>query len=121
MIKLVRCNHNRSILRHTRMPFVSRDTRGAIVTVSQVRRENCSEEIAADHPDLVRFLGDLQSDGMSRLQESDRGFVRVLEDVVDLLIDKELIRLAELPQDAQDKLLQRKQLRRQIRGEIDPG
>lgn len=103
------------------MPFVSRDNRGAIVTVSQVPCENCSEEVAADNAELMRFLGDLQSDVLSRLQESDRGFVRVLEDVVDLLIDKELIHLAELPQDAQDKLRQRKQLRRRLRGEDGPG
>ncbi len=99
------------------MPFVHRDKAGAILAVSRSRSGDCDEEIAPDDPALAGFLGSLQSGVVNQLRDSDQGFIRVLEDVVDLLVESELIRLADLPQDARDKIAQRKQLRRQLREE----
>jgi len=50
------------------------------------------------------------------LNESDLPFVRVLEDVIDLLIDKSLIRFTDLPLAAQNKLLQRRSTRERRQG-----
>ena len=97
------------------MPFVSRNAQGEISAVSQQLTGECVEEVAAADPALARFLGALQPD-LTALQQSDQGFIRVLEDVVDLLIEKGLIALNDLPQDARDKIAQRKALRRNLRG-----
>lgn len=97
------------------MPFVHRDADGVIVAVSRSRDAHCGEEVAADDPALVRFIGALQSDVASQLRSTDQGFIRVLEDVVDLLVEKGVIGLGELPEDAQDKIRQRKELRARLR------
>ncbi|MBY0266684.1 MAG: hypothetical protein K2W84_09755 [Burkholderiales bacterium] len=41
----------------------------------------------------------------------DARLVRVLEDLVDTLIERNVIRLTDLPEDAQQKLLERKRFR----------
>ena len=45
---------------------------------------------------------------------SDSGMARVSEDLIDLLISKNLIKFAELPQSAIDKINERKSLRGQL-------
>ena len=67
-----------------------------------------SIEIAAGDPAMVRFLESLQPEVVNSLRDSDLGFIRVLEDVVDLLVEQQVIQLGDLPQDAQDKITQRK-------------
>ena len=49
------------------------------------------------------------------LTATDLELVRVLEDLIGLLIDKNVIQLTELPQEAAAKLFRR----RQLRGELD--
>lgn len=45
------------------------------------------------------------------LSGTDNDMVRVIDDLVDLLISKQLLMFTELPQPVQSKLLTRKQLR----------
>ena len=45
---------------------------------------------------------------------ADNAIVRVLEDLIDLLIDKKLILFTELPAAAQEKLSGRKRIRQQL-------
>jgi hypothetical protein len=47
----------------------------------------------------------------SEMEQSDREMIRVYEDLIDLLIGKNLLLLTDLPPAAQDKLLRRKRLR----------
>ncbi|MFA5632733.1 hypothetical protein [Castellaniella sp.] len=49
----------------------------------------------------------------------DIDFVRVLEDLIDVLIENGTIRLTDLPAQAQQKLTQRKQARRRLRETLD--
>ncbi len=97
------------------MPFVSRNAAGTIVAVSGSPKDGCNEELSSEDPELVRFLATLRP-GELELQESDRGFIRVLEDLIDLLVEKGTIVLDELPEDARDKILRRKLLRSRMRG-----
>lgn len=97
------------------MPFVRRNAAGEIVAVSQEAGEGWTEEVAASDPALAGFLATLAPQG-GGIGSTDQGFIRVLEDVIDLLIDKGLMALGDLPQDAQDKINLRRQLRRQLRG-----
>ena len=48
------------------------------------------------------------------LQESDMRLVRVLEDLIDLLIDRDVIRFTDLPLPAQEKLMERRSLRQTL-------
>lgn len=51
---------------------------------------------------------------LERLAESDQALVRVLEDLIDTLIGKNLIQFTDLPDAAQAKLLERRTLRRSV-------
>jgi len=49
----------------------------------------------------------------------DEAFVRVLEDLIDTLIEKGVLRLTDLPQAAQEKLNARKGLRRRLNDDLN--
>ena len=62
---------------------------------------------------FLRASGEL--DALAQLLAlSDNAIVRVLEDLIDLLIDKKLILFTELPAAAQEKLSGRKRIRQQL-------
>jgi hypothetical protein len=46
------------------------------------------------------------------MEQSDREFVRVLEDLIEVLARKGVVYIEDLPASARDKILQRRQLRR---------
>lgn len=93
--------------------YVQRDADRRILSVSKVATAQCTEQIDADEPELLQFLAEVKgADERVRLQQSDLDFVRVLEDVLDLLMDKGVISFTDLPQAARDKIMQRQSLRR---------
>ncbi len=95
------------------MPFVKRDADGAIIAVFGEATEDAPDEISADDPALRAFLHGTSGDDAAHLDmlDSDLGMVRVLEDLINLLIDKGVIRITDLPEAAQQKLLERGSLR----------
>ena len=70
---------------------------------------------APNDPELRAFLQDAGNDqARGRLSESDLEMVRVIEDLVDELIGKNVFNFTDLPRIAQKKLLNRRQLRRNL-------
>jgi len=98
------------------MPFVKRDSAGRIEAVSQARQAGFEEELEAQDAELHEFLRTLDD---NVLAETDLSFVRVLEDVIELLIDRNVIRFTDLPLPAQQKMLARQQLRDQLRPSLE--
>lgn len=64
----------------------------------------------AKQPYIMKTLDTLEK-AKDSLAKSDEEFIRVLEDVIDLLTDKGLIQFTELPDKAQEKLLTRQNIR----------
>jgi hypothetical protein len=62
-----------------------------------------------DDPELVVFLAGLAT--ANPLAATDLGLARVVEDLIDLLIDHDVMRFTDLPAAAQEKLLKRRGLR----------
>jgi hypothetical protein len=91
--------------------FVRRDEHGAIVAVSREATEDFPESIDGGHPHLIAFIKDAVIAGASPLQQSDLDTVRVLEDLIEVLVAKEVVRFTDLPEPAQEKLLRRRALR----------
>lgn len=91
------------------MAYVKRNSIGVITAISQELQEDF-ESIASDDPQLLQFLAGLGNEA-SELAASDLAFVRVVEDVIELLIDKNVIRFTDLPEQAQGKMLTRQRLR----------
>lgn len=98
------------------MPYVKRDADGKIVAVYQSAAEGAEEQIASDDEGLKAFLtvGDQEAVAKLEFMESDLGLARVLEDLIDLLIEKGTFMFTDLPPAAQQKLLGRRGLRREF-------
>lgn len=102
------------------MPFVERDSSGAIVAMFANARSGADEWLDAVDQQVRDFLG--RSPGSADVPDFDgldNEFIRVLEDVIDTLIDKNVLRLTDLPHEAQRKLLARKGLRCRLRDSLD--
>lgn len=99
------------------MPYVQRNDRGEVLAVSQVPGEGL-EPIPADAPELAAFLNSVGGEAQL-LSATDQDFIRVLEDVVELLVAKGVILFTELPDSAQDKMLHRQKLRSSLSGKLD--
>lgn len=98
------------------MFYVTRSVSGAIQSVS---RQPAPQAQALDeqHPDVQHFFNSKAS-GLG-FDESDADFVRVLEDLIDTLIMKNIIRHTDLPPAAQKKLILRKGLRNRLKGALN--
>lgn len=97
------------------MPFVYRDADGNIQAVYEQPVEG-GEEVAVDDPSLQAFVErnlpstSLQDD----MVQSDLALARVMEDLIEILIDKKVIMFTDFPEGAQQKLRARRGLRKEF-------
>ena len=98
------------------MPFVRRNAEGKIVALFSVAESGATEEVQSGDPELLALLG---RDPGEHFNTLDAGFIRVLEDLIDALIIKGVLRVTDLPHGAQRKLTERKGLRRRLQGALD--
>jgi hypothetical protein len=98
------------------MPFVRRNADGKIDAVFENPEGDATEEISADNSELNSFLGTAVGDSVhpERWAIADLAIARVTEDLIDLLIDKGVISFTELPENAQQKLIDRRGLRNEL-------
>ena len=94
------------------MPFIRRDTEGRIASLHRDDADS-AEFLPDDHADVQAFVGNgaHAHDDFSRL---DADFVRVIEDVIDTLIVKNVLNITDLPEQAQAKLFARKSFRERV-------
>lgn len=92
------------------MLYVNRDTFGEIIMLSKEPTADCREMIAPDSAEVLAFLAD-QPGSASHFIASDLAFVRVVEDILEVLLEKGIITFTDLPEAAQSKVMQRKSLR----------
>lgn len=92
--------------------------RGPDGVIQSLSRQALPGSSAVDEhsAEVAEFLGSAPTAGFN---ESDADFVRVLEDLIDTLITKNVIRHTDLPPAAQKKLMLRKGLRSRISGALD--
>jgi len=95
---------------------VKRDAGGKIIAVYQQQTGDGLEEISDEHQDLRDFVKEsgLDAGHDKELIESDLGLARVLEDLIDVLIQNKVMQFTDLPQAAQKKLLARRGLRKEF-------
>lgn len=94
------------------MPYIKRDDSGRICLVNLEPGEGLLE-VSPNSPEVLEFLKRMGIEQNS-LEQSDMRLVRVLEDLIDLLIARDVIRFTDLPQAAQEKLLERRSLRQSL-------
>jgi hypothetical protein len=96
--------------------YIKRDRLGQICACSKTPEDDMLEHINDDAAELQEFLQRLKTPQQVSLEQSDQSMARVLEDVINLLVDKGTIRFTDLPDAAQQKLLNRRELRDQRQG-----
>jgi hypothetical protein len=97
------------------MFHVFRNAQGEIQAVS--REVQPGSELLDEHdPEIQRFF---KASADPSFDAADAGFVRVLEDLIDTLILKNVIHHTDLPLAAQKKLMIRKGLRTRIHGALN--
>lgn len=89
------------------MPYVRRNEDNKIIALFVEATDEATEFLEKDDPQLAEFY-DPDSAAFSGL---DSEFIRVIEDVVDVLIQKGVMHLTDLPEKAQEKLMNRKGFR----------
>ncbi len=98
------------------MPFVHKDAAGKILAVYTDPVEG-AQEVSPDDPALKEFI---QSNipgaagGGNEWMESDLALARVIEDLIEVLIDKKVIMFTDFPEGAQKKLRDRRGRRKEF-------
>jgi len=100
------------------MPYVIRDADGNIQVLSNNEITQVTPSINSTDWEFIdgtsrEYLGFLESSiaEQSPFRESDIQLARVLEDLISLLIDRDLIRFTDFPDPAQKRLIERQTLR----------
>jgi hypothetical protein len=98
------------------MFYVERNTKGQIIAVRQNADKPGMESKHSVDDEILEFLGQEKThDSILRiLSAMDAGAIRILEDLIDLLVKKNIFMFTELPKDAQMKIQERRQLRQKI-------
>lgn len=106
--------------------FVKRNSDNEIIAISLTQNKEFHEILSDNAEELFEFLKRspqiAQNEAIMKtletlerakesLAKSDEEFIRVLEDVIDLLTEKGFIQFTELPNKAQEKLLTRQSIR----------
>lgn len=97
------------------MPYVMRNDEGRIVAVLSEQVEG-SEMVSANDPDLGRFLAadSPEQRAQRELMESDLGLIRVIEDLINVLVERGVIMFNDFPEPVQRKLLMRSGMRKEF-------
>lgn len=95
------------------MAYVKRDGQGNISAVFDSPQADARESISINSEELIAFLRESENTdhALVALSASDTALVRVLEDLVNTLIDKNVILFTDLPLAAREKLSNREKIR----------
>jgi len=98
------------------MPYIERSTDGKIIGLRTVAGPNSNEVKSIKDDEVLNFLKDNLDNKFleSLLAHSDAGLIRLLEDLINLLTKKNIILFTELPEKAQEKIIERQQIREKI-------
>ena len=92
------------------MPYIFRDSSGRIIGLSDEVPDGRAERQDMSDPEVLEFLQRAKNE----LSSSDVDTIRVIEDLVDVLIQKKIILLTDLPVPAQQKLTERQKIRNEL-------
>jgi hypothetical protein len=96
--------------------YIKRDKDGQICAMYSQENSGITEQIDIDAPEFVDFLTRCNSELKLKFLQSDLQLIRVLEDVINILMDKNIITITDFPQPVIDKLLARQAFRTRYAG-----
>ena len=97
------------------MAYVMRNADGHIIAVLSEHVEG-AEEVSPNDNDLQKFLSQESPEqrAQQELMESDLGLIRVIEDLIDVLIERGAMMFTDFPEPVQRKLLARRGMRKEF-------
>lgn len=101
------------------MPYIQRNEHGEVTGLTKEPGDSSAEFLTLTHPDVVAFLAEgttAEEENFSPL--TDLEMVRVIEDLVDLLIARNVIILTDFPAAVQKKLLRQRNRRARLFGGV---
>lgn len=99
------------------MPYARRDAAGHIIALLREPAADAHEFLLPDDPQVQAFLHERRVDSEAYLSRSDQELARVVEDLIEVLVDKGVILFTDLPPAAQHKLSARRSARARLTGE----
>lgn len=97
------------------MPYVSRDENGRINGISERQSRAAAEFVPNNDPEVQAFVRGATPQTMrQRLSGTDTEMARITEDLIDVLIARNIINFTDLPIQAQKKLVARQKIRRNL-------
>lgn len=99
------------------MFYVQRDAQGLLVRVEATAYAEATETLPADNHEIQGwFANQAVENSLKQLKQSDLEMIRVLDDLIQVLTSKGVIRVTDLPPAAQAKLMDRTQAREALGG-----
>lgn len=100
-----------------RVRWVARDGKCQIVAVFDRPHAAAPEVVKESDPELLAFVTGSTSEEALRqhLASSENDLLRILEDLINVLIDNNVVLLTDFPAMAQRKLMQRQSIRDKLR------
>ena len=99
------------------MFYVQRDAQGQLVRVEAAAYAEATETLAADNHEIQAWFANAAVEtSLKQLKQSDLEMIRVLDDLIQVLTSKGVIRVTDLPPAAQAKLMDRTQAREALGG-----
>ena len=98
------------------MFFIERNQKGEIIAVRREANRSDMEIKETVDDEILKFLGKEPSKEtiLNLLTSMDTELIRTLEDLINLLVNKNLIMFTELPEEAQQKIRGRQKIRQQL-------
>lgn len=110
------------------MLYVQRDEQGQLIRVEAASFAGATATLAANSQEAQAWYANQQVESsILQLKQSDLDMIRVLDDLLQVLFSKGVLRITDLPAPAQAKLLARGQTRQALAGlaplinDDDPG
>ena len=99
------------------MFYVQRDAQGELIRVEAAAYAEATETLPADHHEIQAwYANEAVENSLKQLKQSDFEMIRVLDDLIQVLTSKGVIRVTDLPEAAQAKLMDRTQARQALDG-----
>lgn len=99
------------------MFYVQRDQQGVLVRVEAAPYAEATETLPADNHEIQAwYTHDVVETSLKQLKQSDLDMIRVLDDLIQVLTAKGVIRVTDLPPAAQAKLTDRTHARTALGG-----
>ena len=99
------------------MFYVQRDAQGQLIRVEAVTFAQATDTLPADHHEIQAWYANAAvENSLQQLKQSDLEMIRVLDDLIQVLTTKGVIRVTDLPPAAQAKLMDRSHAREALGG-----